>query len=193
MAKMNQVIENRKFGDKVKFLVTSEMSGGKLMKAEFWIAGNGDGPPLHFHPEQTETFEVISGQLNVTVDGKEIVLRPGETFTVPTNAEHKFANKADAPAVVTVQLEPALRFEFFLETLYSLQEQNKVNKSGIPRPLQFAAVLHEYYGEMYVTSPPVPIQKFMAKVVGGFAKILGYKGYIPFPKEIIQEESLSEK
>jgi hypothetical protein len=25
------------------------------------------------------------------------------------------------------------------------------------------------------------VQKFMAKVVGGFAKLIGYKGYIPFP------------
>ncbi len=26
------------------------------------------------------------------------------------------------------------------------------------------------------------MQKFMAKVVGGFAKLLGFKGHIPFPK-----------
>jgi hypothetical protein len=49
--------------------------------------------------------------------------------------------------------------------------------------LQFAAILNECYGELFVVGPPIPAQKFMAKVVGRFAKMIGYKGYVPFPKK----------
>ena len=43
-----------------------------------------------------------------------------------------------------------------------------------------ATVLNEPYGELFVTKPAVLVQKFIAKVVGGLGKLLGYRGYIPF-------------
>ena len=82
--------------------------------------------------------------------------------------------------VVIGELRPALKTEFFLETMYSLDAQGKTNKNGLPNPLQFAAILNEYYGELFVVGQPIPAQKFVAKIVGGLAKRIGYKGYIPF-------------
>ena len=43
-----------------------------------------------------------------------------------------------------------------------------------------ATILNEHYGELFVTNPPVPVQKLTARLIGGLGKLLGYKGYIPF-------------
>jgi quercetin dioxygenase-like cupin family protein len=181
MAKTNQVIENKTIGDKVKFLVTGEDSKGELLRAELWVKPSGEGPPLHYHPVQTETFNIIKGEMNLICNGKEMVLKAGESFTVPPNTPHKFWNGSSEEAIAIVDLLPALKTEFFIETIYALDMKGKTNKKGLPNMLQFSALLNEFYGEIFVVGPPIPAQKFMAKIVGSFAKLIGYKGYVPFP------------
>lgn len=181
MAKKNQIIENKTIGDKVKFLVTAEDSNGELLRAELWVKPSGEGPPLHYHPIQKETFNIIKGEMNLICDGKEMVLKTGESFTVLPNSAHKFWNGSNQEAIAIVELVPALKTEYFIETMYALDIQGKTNKKGLPNLLQFAAMLNENYGELFIVGPPIFVQKFIAKVVGGFAKLIGYKGYIPFP------------
>jgi quercetin dioxygenase-like cupin family protein len=41
----------------------------------------------HFHPEE-EVYEVIEGELEITIDGSAQVLRPGLVAIVPPNARH---------------------------------------------------------------------------------------------------------
>lgn len=183
MAKTNQVIENKTFGDKIKFLVTGEDSNGELLRAELLVKPSGEGPPLHYHPIQSETFNIIKGEMNLHCNGKDMVFRAGESFTIPPNMPHKFWNGSHAESIAILEFKPALKTEFFLETIYSLDVQGKTDKkTGLPGFLQFSALLHEYYGEVFLVAPPVPVQKILAKVVGGFSKLIGYKGFIPFPK-----------
>jgi quercetin dioxygenase-like cupin family protein len=184
MAKANQIIENKTFGDKLKFLVTAEDSKGELLRAELQVKPGGEGPPLHYHPIQSETFEVVKGKLSLLCDGEKVILGPGEKFTAQPNSAHKWRNEGNEDLVAILDLKPALKTEFFLESVYSLDMQGKTNKkTGLPSTLQFAAILNECYGELFVVGPPIPAQKFMAKVVGRFAKMIGYKGYVPFPKK----------
>ncbi|MCD6019518.1 MAG: Cupin 2 conserved barrel domain protein [Bacteroidetes bacterium] len=182
MAKTNQIIENPILGDKAKFLITAEDSNGELMRGELWLKPLAQGPPLHYHPIQSETFEVVKGKLGLEVDGKKMLLGPGEKYTIQPNTSHKWFNAGDEELHMFAELRPALKTEFFLESMYSLACQGKVNKEGLPGTLQFAALLNECPGELYIVGPPIPAQKFMAKFVGGFAKLIGYKGFVPFPK-----------
>ena len=182
MAKTNQIIENKTFGDKAKFLITAEDSNGELLRAELSVKTGGEGPPLHYHPVQSEHFEVVKGELTLICNGNKMVLKPGEKYIVKPNEAHKWSNESTEELIIIGELRPALKTEFFLETMYSLDVQGKTNKQGLPNTLQFAAILNECYGELFIVGPPIPAQKFMAKVVGGFAKLIGYKGYIPFPK-----------
>jgi mannose-6-phosphate isomerase-like protein (cupin superfamily) len=184
MAKTNQVISNPVIGDKCTFLITSEDSNGEAMRGELRCPGGITGTPLHYHPVQSEYFEVIAGQMKVHCNGKDMVLSAGQTYMVPANAVHNWTNASKTEELhAIVELKPALKTEFFLETMYELAQQGKVKPDALPKStLQFAAILHEYYGELFIEGPPIIAQKFMAKVVGGFAKMLGYKGYIPYGK-----------
>lgn len=183
MAFTNQIIESRTYGDRVTFLVTAADSKGEFLRAELFVHPGGEGPPEHYHPLQSETFEVVKGQLNLIVNGEKMILKPGEKYTVPPNALHKWWNASDEALIAVGELRPALKTEYFLETMYALDQMGKVNKKGVPHFLQFAAVLNEYYGELFVVGPPIAAQRFIAKVAGGFAKWMGYKGYVPFPEK----------
>lgn len=182
MAKANQVILNPVIGDKVKFLVTEKETKGEYMNAELWCKPGAKGTPLHYHPLQSETFKCIKGKLGLHDNGKDIVLNPGESYTVKPNSSHRFWNASNEEEVIFWgELRPALKTEYCLETIYAIAQQGKANKDGLPKnPLQFAALLNEYYGELYIVGPPIFMQKFMAKVIGGFAKMIGYKGFVPY-------------
>lgn len=182
MATTNQFIENPVLGDRARFLITAEDSKGEVMRGEMWLKPFAQGPPLHYHPIQSETFEVISGKLGLEVDGIKMTFGPGEKYTIQPNAAHKWYNDGEEELFMIAELRPALKTEFFLESMYALACQGKVNKEGLPGTLQFAALLNECPGELYIVGPPIFIQKFMAKVIGGFAKFIGYKGFVPFPK-----------
>jgi quercetin dioxygenase-like cupin family protein len=41
----------------------------------------------HFHPEE-EVYEVIEGELEVTIDGKSEIAKPGRVAIVPANSRH---------------------------------------------------------------------------------------------------------
>ena len=50
----------------------------------------GQVHPQHFHKRKEETFQVLNGTLNVTVDGRKRVLEPGDTCLVQPGMWHNF-------------------------------------------------------------------------------------------------------
>ena len=46
--------------------------------------------PYHYHKQKEETFQLLNGDLEVEVDGKQIALRPGDTILVQPGCWHKF-------------------------------------------------------------------------------------------------------
>ena len=46
--------------------------------------------PLHYHKLKEETFLVLWGELKSSLDGRDILLRPGDTLTVPPGVWHSF-------------------------------------------------------------------------------------------------------
>ncbi len=54
------------------------------------------GPPLHLHPKQQETYEVLEGEAEFILGNKKIVVRQGETIDIPFNTPHTFKNITDS-------------------------------------------------------------------------------------------------
>jgi len=46
--------------------------------------------PYHFHKEKQETFQLLWGDMELTVNGNSHILKPGELFTVNRGEWHKF-------------------------------------------------------------------------------------------------------
>jgi quercetin dioxygenase-like cupin family protein len=53
----------------------------------------------HFHPEE-EVYEVIEGELELTIDGVTKIARPGIVAIVPANARHSVKALTDGRAII---------------------------------------------------------------------------------------------
>jgi quercetin dioxygenase-like cupin family protein len=53
----------------------------------------------HFHPEE-EVYEVIEGELEITIDGQAQRLRPGLAAVVPSNARHSVKALTDGRVII---------------------------------------------------------------------------------------------
>jgi len=50
----------------------------------------GQDHPHHKHLKKEETFQVLTGEMEAEVDGKIILLRPGESVTIDRGVTHAF-------------------------------------------------------------------------------------------------------
>ena len=53
----------------------------------------------HFHPQE-EVYEVIEGELEITIDGVVQVARPGMVAVVPSEARHSIKALSDGRAII---------------------------------------------------------------------------------------------
>ena len=53
----------------------------------------------HHHPQE-EVYEVIEGELEVTMDGKAEIARPGVVAIVPAGARHSIRALSDGRAII---------------------------------------------------------------------------------------------
>ena|SRR5579871_2193270 len=53
----------------------------------------------HFHPEE-EVYEVIEGELELTIDGETRIAKPGVVAIVPANARHSVKALSDGRAII---------------------------------------------------------------------------------------------
>ncbi len=67
------------------------------------------GPPPHTHAWE-EIYVVLSGELDVTVDGKTTRLKPGGFAHVPANTPHGYRNITDAHFLTIVTKGNAAKF-----------------------------------------------------------------------------------
>jgi quercetin dioxygenase-like cupin family protein len=104
-------------GYRLRLVRTAAETGGELLEMEAIYGGTGQYPPAHFHPSQSERFEVLEGTVRAIVDGEERTYGPGDTFEVPAGTVHQMA--ADPPARLRWEVRPALRTAEFFEVLYS--------------------------------------------------------------------------
>lgn len=52
----------------------------------------GQSHPTHYHAKKEETFVVLHGELKLTLDGVDRVLRKGDLITIERNMKHSFAS-----------------------------------------------------------------------------------------------------
>lgn len=56
----------------------------------------GQQHPVHYHKIKEETFQLLYGDLDCSIDGKTTAMKPGDTQTVLRNARHAFSSKKGA-------------------------------------------------------------------------------------------------
>ncbi|MEO8241167.1 MAG: cupin domain-containing protein [bacterium] len=94
-------------------LSTAETAG--LMSIVHGVAGPLEGPPLHVHADEDETFLVLDGVIDFELDGARFRCGPMEVAFVPRGVAHSFRTGPEGATCVTV-LTPG-GFEGFFEEM----------------------------------------------------------------------------
>lgn len=174
---MNEVIKNFATGDEIEFIQTEEKTSGRITEFIMTLAPKSSWAksPRHFHPYQTETFKVLSGELNLTVGNNSFVLTPKDEKVVVEKFElHSFWNANDEPVKFKAEIYPPVNIERGLRLTYKLSKEGKISKNNIPFNPFYTLILMDYF-DSYFAIIPWRIQKFMFRQGANFARLLGYK------------------
>lgn len=151
---------------------STEDTGGEKFETRWEIETvPEDGPFVHTHPAAEESYEVLSGVLEVYVDGEWMEVQAGETYTVPRGTPHTFRNKT--PVEVINSHSPALGHEAFFRRFHRLVTERGVSlpPDGFRDIVLIAMLTVEHEGDIRAVSPPHWVFKLMA----GLGKVLRYE------------------
>lgn len=72
----------------------------ELTMAIVWIR---NGSPPEIHKDEYETFLIVEGTCNITVDGVDNYLKSGDVFTIPLYLSHAVKVTSDIPCKIILQ------------------------------------------------------------------------------------------
>ncbi|MGO8698078.1 MAG: cupin domain-containing protein [Limisphaerales bacterium] len=107
----------------------------------------GGGPPPHIHTREDETFQVLEGDYEFTVDSKTFVAKKGATIFAPRGLAYAYRYLGKTPGRLMCVITPA-GFEGFFEAIGALTPEEQ---GDIPRVMGIA----KEFG-LQILPPPQP-------------------------------------
>jgi quercetin dioxygenase-like cupin family protein len=135
----------------------------------------------HRHLDGIERFTVLEGEATGSVDGRKRLLRAGDVLDVPRGSPHVHPHTA-AGVTATIEhvIEPRPRFVsvYFASWLGWLQE-GRVDRQDEPTLLEIMSIIDAGGGGSWVTGPPIPVQRALARVLSRVAAARGIRATVP--------------
>ena len=175
MITTGQTLRNRVTGETLVFRTTSADTDGERVVVETFVEPNGAVAAAHVHPAQEELFEVLAGELELRLGKQTLVAKAGDRVLVPAGTPHRFRNVGDETAHFVCEVTPALGFEQLIETMFSLAEDGKVNRKGMPNPLRLAVIAKHHFGDVQLPFPPAWLQRLGLALGAPLGRLLGYR------------------
>ena len=179
MARLGDVLENPRTGDRVEFLRTAAETGGELLEYELTFTPRGFVARDHLHPLQEERHEVLEGSVGIVVDGRERRLGSGDVEVVPEATAHRLFSTQEAPLRARFTLRPALETEVLLETFFGLARDGKVGANGDPSLLQLAVIFDEFAELGRPPRPSPAVQRALFAPLAALGRLRGYRARYP--------------
>ena len=175
MINCGDTITNPVTGERMTFLKTSRQTGGEYVLVEVAVEPNGFVASPHFHPKQSERFEIIEGEMEFRIGRETVTAAAGDVVVVEPGTAHRFRNVGDTVARFTCEVRPALQFEQLLETMFALAVDGKTNKKGLPNPLRLAVIANAHFDDVRLPFPPAWMQKVGLAMGAPLGRALGFK------------------
>jgi quercetin dioxygenase-like cupin family protein len=175
MAYPGKVMHNSKTRVTTRFVRTAHETNGKLLEMEVTYGSHSHEPLAHYHPCQSEDFEVLAGEITVRMEGEVRVLKQGDKLFVPANTPHSMWNNTDQETCVRWKVHPALNTEFFLETVTGLANDGKTNAAGTPGLLQTAVLALRFSPVFRLQRPPYALLQIIFTIMAPIAWMMGYR------------------
>ena len=121
-------------------------------------------------PGRRNILRPLEGTLGLMADGKKIILKPGESFTVQPGVKHAFFNAGAGTAKWKGEVRPALNFEYLSDETIAA-----VNRAypEMPSSWELVYILSQAKGEYYVADLPMFKQKVLWPIKGWWGRLTG--------------------
>lgn len=140
----------------------------------FWLEPTGPTPPLHVHPNAEESYDVLEGSIEVSIDGEWQKVSAGESAVVPAGLHHTLRPDPDSNSVAKLvnAHSPALEYESFFRRFHELATSGSATlPPKNPRSLFNVAILFsDHPEEIRSVKPPQSVLNALAFV----GRRLGY-------------------
>jgi mannose-6-phosphate isomerase-like protein (cupin superfamily) len=130
------------------------------------------GPPMHLHPSQQETYDVLEGEAEFILGGKTLTVKQGDKVEIPANTPHTFKNVGNGWLRMQDTHLPALTFEEMMRELHGLVHSGKVKGFNDFQSLVYLSMLWVKHDKLQRSvEPPFFVMRGMSAV----GKLLGYR------------------
>jgi quercetin dioxygenase-like cupin family protein len=163
-----EIIYNPVTGEKLLVLEST----AEVFRMGFSIDPHSEIAGEHIHPFQEQSVQVTAGELHCRIDGVTSVLRAGDSATVPAGARHFQSNPTDTEARAIEEYRPAGRIHNFFRVLFTLAQEGKTNRKGVPNPLIGAALVAEFKDTVRVSSIGL---RLLFGLLAPVSSLLGYR------------------
>jgi mannose-6-phosphate isomerase-like protein (cupin superfamily) len=150
---------------------------GPIMKIErSYAPGTGRSDP-HLHEDLTQTWEALSGEGRIEVDGIEREFRTGDRVELTPGLKHRDPwNPNGSELHVRGTFDPNNDFiEAYAEAYAHLLTEGGLNNQEELPLLQILVIAKATDGRSYGGSPPVAVQKLALPFLARFGRLRGYK------------------
>ncbi len=175
MIRSGDVLHNPVTGELIRFVTAAADTNGEYVVVDVVVEPNGSVAAAHLHPYQTETFEVLEGEVTFKVGGKKVVARAGDTVVAEPGAAHKFWNSGSVDARFRCTIRPALQFEQLIETMFSLAQAGRTNRKGMPNPVRLAVIANAHFDDVRLPFVPQWLQKLGLAMGAPVGRAMGYE------------------
>lgn len=103
---LDETSPNRRRGGDLRAVLTPTSVGATSGFMGLAIIQPGERIAEHYHPYSEEFVYVVSGSLEVDLDGVSHPLRPDHGLLIPVDVRHRFRNVGDAEARMVFHLGP---------------------------------------------------------------------------------------
>ncbi len=117
-------------GSRYVYKLLGDHTGGAFSLVEETLLGT-EGPPLHVHENEEETFYVLDGRDLFVVGETERELTRGDLVVVPRGAPHTLAPRAGEPLRMLVIVSPPGLEQFFVEVERREQAGEELNQDTV--------------------------------------------------------------
>jgi quercetin dioxygenase-like cupin family protein len=94
----------------------------ELVMFEFEMAPEMDGAGPHFHKQHVDSFYVLEGELEVTVDGETVHAHSGDFMHVAPGVVHSFKNASLERVRFLNVHAPGMRFDEYIRKMDAGEE-----------------------------------------------------------------------
>lgn len=125
-------------GGSTHYLATHASTGGEFGLYKSELAPRSAGAKPHFHRAMSESFYVLSGELELFDGEKWVTGREGDFLYVPVGGLHAFKNVTDEPTSMLMLFSPGAPREEYFERVAEMSRRG-------PEELKEFRVRHDSY------------------------------------------------